>query len=110
MFTNFSFGTAFGRIFHTGFKYRDRTSIIGEILDTINSDPRGKTKTSIMRSANLNLDQVNKYLQHLQILGLIVSVDPFEAQEIARYRLTARGLMLARDAAIWRQSLHKKIV
>lgn len=95
----------FGRIFLSGFKYRDRTKIINDILDAINSDPRGKPKTSIMREANLSLNQVNKYLQHLMLSGVIKTTSPVESQEIARYRLTQKGFLIARDAARWRYLL-----
>jgi predicted transcriptional regulator len=92
----------FGKAFLSGFKYRDRTSIIGDILDSINSDPKGKAKTSIMRDANLSLRQVDTYLKHLMVSGLIRATDPIESQEIARYRLTEKGFLMARDAARWR--------
>jgi len=105
MYTNSTFWFPFGNIFLSGFKYRDRTSIISDILDTINSDPKGKTKTSIMRDANLSLDQVNKYLHHLVLSGAIKAASPLESQELARYRLTAKGFILARDAAKWRYAL-----
>jgi len=105
MHTNLTCCLFFGKLFLSGFKYRDRPSIIGDILDSITSDPKGKTKTSIMREANLSLEQVNKYLQHLVISGMIKAADPIEAQEVARYRLTSRGLLLARDAAKWRYAL-----
>jgi len=102
MYTIVSFSMIFGKIFHSGFKYRDRATIIGDILDSINSDPRGKTKTSIMRASNLSLEQVNKYLYHLLLSGVITTTGPLESQELARYRLTAKGLRLTRDAAMWR--------
>jgi len=105
MYTNLSFIWVFGKILHSRFKYRDRASIIGDILDSINSDPRGKTKTSIMRGANLSLEQVNKYLYHLLVSGVIKTIDPLESQEIARYKLTAKGLQLARDVTTWRYTL-----
>ena len=92
----------FGKVFLSGFKYRDRTSIISDILDSINSDPKGKAKTRIMRDANLSLKQVDTYLLHLTISGLIKASDPIESQEIARYRLTEKGFLMARDAARWR--------
>lgn len=94
-----------GKIFLSGFKYRDRTSIISDILDSINSDPKGKTKTRIMREANLSLDQVNKYLNHLVVSGAIRVTSPVESQELARYRLTSIGFLMARDAAKWRYAL-----
>jgi len=113
MYTILSFNIFFGKILRSGFKYRDRTTIIGDILDSINSDPRGKTKTSIMRAANLSLEQVNKYLYHLVLSGIVTTADPLESQELARYRLTAKGLRLARDVAMWRYNLalyHQKAV
>jgi len=47
MYPNF-FGLEFGKILLSNFKYRDRATIIGDILDTIFRDPKGKTKTSII--------------------------------------------------------------
>jgi len=105
MYTHLSFSWVFGKIRQSRFKYRDRASIIGDILDSINSDPRGKTKTSIMRGANLSLEQVNKYLQHLMLSGVIKTTAPLESQEAARYKLTTKGLGLARDVATWRYTL-----
>ena len=105
MYTNLSLSIMFGKIFCSGFKYRDRTTIIGEILDTISSDPRGRTKTSIMRNANLNLEQVNTYLLHLILLHLIKPVDPIKSREEARYKLTEEGLRLTRNIETWRYTL-----
>jgi len=102
MYTNLSFDAMFRGILLSGFKYRDRSSIVKDILDSVNSDPKGKTKTSIMRSANLNLDQVNTYLQLLIISGLVKPGDPLRSQEAARYRLTQKGLMFAKDIERWR--------
>ena len=90
------FSVVFGKMFLSGFKYRDRATIIGDILDTVNRDPKGKTKTSIMRGANLNLDQVNRYLELLLLRGYIKAGDPIRIQELARYKVTKRGLELAR--------------
>jgi len=110
MYSNLSFSVFFVKVFQSRFKYRDRASIIGDILDSINSDPKGKTKTSIMRGANLSLEQVNKYLHHLMVSGIIRTTDPLESQEIARYKLTATGLKFARDVAMWRYilALHRQ--
>jgi predicted transcriptional regulator len=55
-----------------------------------------------MRDANLSLRQVDTYLKHLMVSGLIRATDPIESQEIARYRLTEKGFLMARDAARWR--------
>jgi len=92
----------FGKILLSGFKYRDRRTIIGDILGTVHREPRGKTKTSIMRGANLNFDQVNKYLQLLILRGLIKVDVPIRSQEIARYRVTEKGLQLTRTLEIGR--------
>lgn len=105
MCTNLSFDIIFRNILLSGFKYRDRAKIIVDILDSVSSEPKGKTKTSIMRSANLNLDQVNTYLFHLVSLGLIKSGDPLKSQEMARYKVTTKGLKLVKDIDIWRYVL-----
>jgi predicted transcriptional regulator len=105
MYINASFSLLFGNFFKLSFKYRDRASIIGDILSAINSDPKGKTKTSIMRGANLNLEQVNRYLQLLMLSGLIKAEEPLTSQELARYRLTKKGLSVLREYTIWRFAL-----
>lgn len=105
MYTNLSFDIIFRNILLSGFKYRDRAKIIVDILDSVSSEPKGKTKTSIMRSANLNLDQVNTYLFHLVSLGLIKSGDPLKSQEMARYKVTTKGLKLVKDIDMWRYVL-----
>lgn len=106
MYTNASFVLVFGRFFKLSFKYRDRTSIIEDIMSAINSDPKGKTKTSIMRGANLNFEQVNRYLHLLKLRGLIKAEDPLRSQELARYRLTTKGLGILREATIWRFAIN----
>lgn len=105
MFSNVSFGLVSGHFFKLSFKYRDRAVIIGDILDAINSDPKGKTKTSIMRRANLNLEQVNRYLDLLALRGLIRIGDPMGSQELARYRLTRKGLGILKEVSVWRFAL-----
>ena len=95
----------FGKIFLSGFKYRDRRTIIGEILAMVYREPRGKTKTSIMRGANLNFDQVNRYLELLILRGLIKVEAPIRSQELARYRVTEKGLQLTRTLEISRLTL-----
>jgi len=78
------------------FKYRDRVSIISDILKTVkNSSSKGKRKTQIMQSANLNYDQVNKYLALLISNGYIEK----ERSEIHGglvYRATGKGLNFVR--------------
>lgn len=105
MYTNLSVDIIFRKILRSAFKYRDRANIIVDIIDSVSSEPKGKTKTSIMRSANLNLDQVNTYLLHLVSLGLIKLGDPLKSQEAARYKVTTKGLKLVKDIDLWRYAL-----
>jgi len=70
-------------------------------LDTIYRDPKGKTKTSIMRSTNLNFDQANKYLDTLMLCDIVRAADPLRSQEAARYRLTSKGVNLLRNFDLW---------
>jgi len=78
------------------FKYRDRVSIISDILMCIkNSSGKGKKKTQIMQSANLNYGQVNKYLALLISNGYLKT----EHAEIHRrliYIATSKGLDFVR--------------
>jgi len=74
------------------FKYRDRISIISDILRTVtNTSGKGKRKTQIMQSANLNYDQVNKYLSFLINNGYI-KIEHSEIYGRPVYRATSKGL------------------
>lgn len=95
------FSIGFGRILLSRFKYRDRATIIGDILDTIYRDPKGKTKTSIMRSTNLNFGQANKYLNFLTLCDIVKATDPLRSQELARYKLTEKGFRFLKDFDMW---------
>ena len=107
------FSVEFGRIFLSTFKYRDRATIIGDILDTIYRAPKGKTKTSIMRSTNLNFDQANKYLNSLILCDIVKATDPLRSQELARYKLTEKGRSLLKNFDLWQlvlETFRQKIV
>ena len=54
------------------FKYRDRTTIMIDILDTVRNSREGKKKSPIMQSARLNHLQTEKYLNYLIGCGYIV--------------------------------------
>ncbi|MFQ6064742.1 MAG: winged helix-turn-helix domain-containing protein [Candidatus Bathyarchaeia archaeon] len=95
------FNVGLGRIFLSKFKYRDRATIISDILDAIYRDPKGKTKTSLMRATNLNFDQANKYLNFLMLCDIVKAADPLGSQEVARYRLTEKGIYLLRNFDLW---------
>jgi predicted transcriptional regulator len=95
------FSTGFGRILLSEFRYRDRATIIGDILDTIYRDTKGKTKTGLMRATNLNFDQVNKYLNFLMICDIVKATDPLRSQELARYRLTEKGVRFLKNFDMW---------
>jgi len=113
MFGNLSLNWISRLIFHSGFRYRDRTEIIGDIVDSVSGDPRGKTKTGIMRGANLSLDQTNKYIDLLMACDVLKACDPLKSQENARYKLTEAGFRFARDSEMWRYILrmaYSKIV
>ena len=99
------FSVVFDRIRLSSFKYRDRATIIGDILDTIYRAPKGKTKTGIMRSTNLNFDQANKYLETLVLCDIVRAADPLRSQEVARYRLTAKGVNLLKNFNMWQMVL-----
>ena len=95
------------------FKYRDRVTIVADILDTIYRDPKGKTKTGIMRAANLNFSQANEYLDHLMLCDIVKATDPIGNQEAARYRLTQKGSSFLKNYDVWYlvlDSFRKRIV
>lgn len=95
MYTNLSSSAIIRSLLISKFKYRDRANIVVDILDAVKTDPKGKTKTSIMRRANLNLRQVNTYLELLIVLGFLKTEDPIRSQEMGRYKLTRKGLDFA---------------
>lgn len=101
MYNRSLLGALFDRILISKFKYRDRASIIKDILETVNGDAKGKTKTSIMRGANLNFEQVNRYLDFLTLSDVVRATSPLKGQELARYRITQRGLKFLRSTEIW---------
>lgn len=101
MHTYFSFNALLNWMLISKFKYRDRAIIMRDILETINRDPKGKTKTSIMRGANLNFAQANKYLDFLVLCDAIRAANPLRSQELARYRLTQSGLQFLRNTEMW---------
>jgi len=54
------------------FKYRDRVTIIGDILKSVRMAREGKKLSQIMQSANLNYVQTKKYLNYLLNCGFLV--------------------------------------
>ena len=78
------------------FRYRDRVSIITDILRAVrDSSGKGKRKTQIMQRANLNYDQVNKYLALLLNNGYIEAKQT-EMHGALVYRATNKGLDFVR--------------
>ena len=73
------------------FKYRDRATIIGDILSSLSINPRGRRKTNIKQSAGLNNDMLNRYLDLLMRNGYVM-VDSGDV-----YKLTQRGLRLLQN-------------
>lgn len=54
------------------FKYRDRVTIMSDILKTVKQSREGRRKTQIMQSANLNYIQTKKYLNYMYNCGFLV--------------------------------------
>jgi len=81
MFGKFSFALQIPR----SFKYRDRITIIGDILKSVRNSKNGMKQTQIMQSANLNYVQTKKYLHYLTNAGLMVFT------ERRTYLITEKG-------------------
>lgn len=75
------------RVLHA-FKYRDRVSIMNDILHSIRSSREGRKKTQIMQTANLNYVQTKKYLNYMLNCGFLV------VTERETYALTEKGSKL----------------
>lgn len=67
------------------FKYRDRVTIIIDILNTVKNSGGGRRKTQIMQSANLNYMQMKRYLNYLTNRGLVLFT------EKQTYTITNKG-------------------
>jgi predicted transcriptional regulator len=65
---------SFSQIFNA-FKYRDRMTIVSDILKTVKDSRSGKRKTQIMQSANLNYIQLDKYMRYLLKCGFLRITD-----------------------------------
>jgi len=61
--------------FPLAFKYRDRTSIIEDILRSVKNSKNGRKKTQIMQSANLNYRQMKKYITYMLNCGYLTVTD-----------------------------------
>ena len=71
--------------FFNAFKYRDRMTIIGDILRSVRKSRDGRKKTQIMQSAKLNYVQTKKYLNYLLNYGFLV------VTEKETYVITEKG-------------------
>lgn len=60
-------------------------AIIGDILQSVKEVRKGRKKTQIMQSANLNYVQTKKYLSYLIDCGFVVTTDG------QTYVITPRG-------------------
>ena len=72
-------------LFLNAFKYRDRMTIISEILRSVRKSRDGRKKTQIMQSAKLNYVQTKKYLNYLLNYGFLV------VTERETYVITEKG-------------------
>ena len=66
-------------------KYRNRVSIMSDILASIKFSKKGLKKTQIMQSANLNYLQTKKYLSYMLNCGFLV------VTERETYAITPKG-------------------
>lgn len=66
------------------FKYRDRATIMADILKSVHRSRQGIKKTQIMQSARLNHIQTEKYLNFMISSGYIIA-------ERRTYFLTEKG-------------------
>ncbi|RLI22608.1 hypothetical protein DRO54_00770 [Candidatus Bathyarchaeota archaeon] len=57
--------------FINSFKYRDRLTIVLEILKSVKKSKKGLRKTQIMEKARLNYVQTKKYLNYLLNMGYL---------------------------------------
>lgn len=73
------------RIPSYAFKYRDRQSIISDILKVVSRSNKGRKKSQIMQAARLNTFQANRYLELCLRNGYVI-VDGIQ------YKLSGRGL------------------
>lgn len=76
------------------FKYRDRATIIADILNSLVRNPRGKRKTNIKQSANLSTYLLNKYLD------LLLRNDFVKIEDGDIYKPTTKGLKLLQNLDI----------
>jgi predicted transcriptional regulator len=77
--------SSFLRALGSAFKYRDRTSIMTQILETVDTSREGRKKTQIMQSANLNYLQTKKYLNYMMNCGFLI------VTERETYLITEKG-------------------
>ena len=73
------------------FKNRDSATIVADIIKALGENPRGKRKTKIMQSANLNYEQLNKYLDLLLRNGYVI------LQDGGMYKPTQNGLRFLKN-------------
>ncbi len=72
------------------FKYRDRMTIFVDILRSVKASKKGRTKTQILQSANLNYNQVTKYL------GLLLESGYLRHDGDSCYKVTDEGWQFAK--------------
>lgn len=79
----------------TQFKNRGRIGIVVDILDTVQRNPRGRTKTQIMRGARLSYEQTCRYLDFLMLCDYVRGAKIRHGdREMTSYNLTPQGFEL----------------
>jgi len=80
------------------FKYRGRFNIVLDILDQVQHDPEGKTRTEIKEDARLSYGQLQKYMDLLLLCDFIAGKNSrYGDREITRYVLTQQGQELVKQ-------------
>jgi predicted transcriptional regulator len=86
------------------FKYRDRVTIIRDVLKTIKRCDDGGRKYTIMKHASLSYDQLNKYLLFLTNMGYIKEIAEPDGK---KYEVTEKGSVFLKSLDDLRLHLHK---
>jgi len=78
------------------FKYRDRVSIILDILACLMKGGKGEKKTRIMQNANLSFNQVNRYLELMLASGYVEIDSTAGLRGSSMIKITDRGMQFLR--------------
>jgi predicted transcriptional regulator len=84
--------------FLRSFKYRDRVTIMADILNTLKTNRDGGSKYQVMQNARLNYIQTKKYIGYMVNCGFLV------VSERHTYLITEKGARFLQAVEI--QKIH----